>query len=1408
VRRRLALAVALTALAWTATPAQVVINEIHYNPAGDDAAVKLEFLELYNAGPTEVDLSAWQLDFGTDPLVFPIGTTLPSGAYLVAAEKISTLAAATGYTAQFEWQGLNAGLSNGNDDIVLLDASFALVDSVSYDDDPPWPTGPDGNGPSLELVNPVLDNTLGASWRASVGTNGTPGAVNSVFSVAPTIQSEAPRRLSAVAAMPSISLTFSVAVTGVAAGDLTVNGSPATSVSGSGAGPYVFSGFAAPAPGSASIAVASGSIEADGIPFPGESWTVSVGIVVVIHEIHYHPATGADDAEFLELYNAGTNAADLSGWTISDGLDLTFPPVTTLLPGAYAVVALDPAVLEAATGYAGALAWTSGRLANEGERLALSDAQGNEIDVVVYDDAGSWPTAADGAGPSLELVHSGFPNEYGPAWKPSPAANGTPGAPNGTFDPDPAPIIFGTLHSPAVPSPTQALTVTATILDESVAPTATIYYRRDDVPTVAYSSTAMLDDGLHGDGAAGDRVYGAIVPALFDSQRLDFTIRATDGVETSAAPAGNDTLAEGEFPSQTYLCEFRTDPPPTDLPNYRMLTTKHVRDLQGAVHDQTEYDATFLQCGPGGCRIFYNVRERYRGDGSLFQHPHSFRINFQEDAPIPSEMGFDITKLNLMSQGIDKQRLGYTFFREAFARSIPTPSTQFVRFHTNPVSEGGNADLIYINVEAVDQDFLESQDGQVVPERFPDRCSVAGTTCDVDADCPGGETCVATSAGDLYRGRETGDLQYLGTDPESYRVSYDKETNVEADDWTKLIDQCFALDADTTPDASFEASVEATANEEEWLRWFAIHMLLVNEEGGIYRDTGDDYYIYFEPTGSPDGLNSAFIPWDMDAIYGGTGGAFHQDPIWRTNVPNVQRVLRSNAFAGRFVGAICSLLETDFTQPIQDARIDALPDVVADATRKQNFKNFVAARIAHVNGQITRDLTIEGVPASPYVSTDPAIEVSGTLDQCGTYEILVNGAPATYSVFEATWSATVTLVPGMNTILVQDMDHDGVELHRREATVNYRPPVTVSFQNDGVYGGTQDSWIGEDFPNAVNGSRDHFRWDTDAPAREYGLLRFDGMFGSGPGQIPVGSNVLSASLTISFFNVTSGAPGELHESATVWSETTTWNLFGDDPGADPDEIGAFVAPLPFSGVASIDVTSSLAAWSASPSSNLGWIFVAFSTDEARVHSSEATVVTSRPMLTVTYLPPCTESSHCDDTLYCNGAETCSAGSCEAAILSPCDDGVTCTVDTCDEDAETCANPGSDALCDDGIACNGAETCGVAGCVPGTPAPPPAEVAGLAPSGDEPTALSWSADPTATRYDLATGSLASLGADQGVTAATCLEDDLATTGALDERPAPGPGSGYYYLVRAQNECATGTYGFATGGQERLPAAACP
>ena len=71
-----------------------------------------------------------------------------------------------------------------------------------------------------------------------------------------------------------------------------------------------------------------------------------------------------------------------------------------------------------------------------------------------------------------------------------------------------------------------------------------------------------------------------------------------------------------------------------------------------------------------------------------------------------------------------------------------------------------------------------------------------------------------------------------------------------------------------------------------------------------------------------------------------------------------------------------------------------------------------------------------------------------------------------------------------------------------------------------------------------------------------------------------------------------------------------------------------------------------------------------------------------------------------------------------------------------------------------------------------------------------------------------GLVSELRRDGGVAAAACIGNDDASSPFVDGRAAPPAGDAYYYMVRSQNACGTGSYGFASSGAERLPLAACP
>ncbi|WP_306641918.1 lamin tail domain-containing protein [Sanyastnella coralliicola] len=154
----------------------LVINEIHYNPCtdqGDDTIY--EFVEIYNADAVSVDLEGITFSAGID-FTFGAGATIAAGEYIIVAVTAATYAG-NGYQV---FEANSGGFSNGGEVVTISDAFGNVIDTVTYDDGNGWPTSPDGGCPSLELIDPALDNTDPANWQGSYVDNGTPGAVNSM----------------------------------------------------------------------------------------------------------------------------------------------------------------------------------------------------------------------------------------------------------------------------------------------------------------------------------------------------------------------------------------------------------------------------------------------------------------------------------------------------------------------------------------------------------------------------------------------------------------------------------------------------------------------------------------------------------------------------------------------------------------------------------------------------------------------------------------------------------------------------------------------------------------------------------------------------------------------------------------------------------------------------------------------------------------------------------------------------------------------------------------------------------------------------------------------------------------------------------------------------------------------------
>ncbi|WCL82652.1 lamin tail domain-containing protein [Saprospira sp. CCB-QB6] len=422
--KKLSLAILALFLTVAGAEAQVVINEIMYNPP-ESGADTTEYIELYNAGSTAVDILGWHFTAGVSDSV-EVSTVIPAGGYFVWTVNAAAFQNTYGQAADREWA--SGGLSNSGEAIVIADASGTVMDSVIYDDGGSWPTAADGPGHSLALCSAGLDNTDPASWTADSTNTGitvggtalfaSPGAANTTNCVVNTVltvefagtQTYVDENVGTVtidltiqnpnATATTVEVSIAAASTAVAA-DYTNFSSPTTVTFP--ANSTTSQSFTIDIVDDAdqevleTIVFELGNATNGAVIGTNNSYTVNINANdiaavpvpnVVITEILYDQV-GTDTIEFIELYNNGSTTADLSGFYF-DGVTYTVPNGTTLAAGAYWVLTLDSVALQAVTGVT-ANQWTSGALSNAGEDIVFYTIAGDTVDIVNYNDNSPWP---------------------------------------------------------------------------------------------------------------------------------------------------------------------------------------------------------------------------------------------------------------------------------------------------------------------------------------------------------------------------------------------------------------------------------------------------------------------------------------------------------------------------------------------------------------------------------------------------------------------------------------------------------------------------------------------------------------------------------------------------------------------------------------------------------------------------------------------------------------------------------------------------------------------------------------------------------------------------------------------------------------------------------------------------------
>ena len=184
---------------------------------------------------------------------------------------------------------------------------------------------------------------------------------------------------------------------------------------------------------------------------------------------------------------------------------------------------------------------------------------------------------------------------------------------------------------------------------------------------------------------------------------------------------------------------------------------------------------------------------------------------------------------------------------------------------------------------------------------------------------------------------------------------------------------------------------------------------------------------------------------------------------------------------------------------------------------------------------------------------------------------------------------------------------------------------TLTFVNDQTYKGCVDTELWALSPNKVMESFDTVTADANNDGGESQILmRFDGIIGKGPMQIPPGSRIKNATLIVTAFDP--GNTVDMHRMLIPWPKAATWNNMVSGVSADGLEASRHKESFTFGKISAnkqavrFEATDSVQAW-VNGRPNYGWAFLNNGGNGWDFYSCEYTEKESRPALVVEFLPP-------------------------------------------------------------------------------------------------------------------------------------------------------------------------------------------
>lgn len=318
-----------------------------------------------------------------------------------------------------------------------------------------------------------------------------------------------------------------------------------------------------------------------------------------------------------------------------------------------------------------------------------------------------------------------------------------------------------------------------------------------------------------------------------------------------------------------------------------------------------EYPATFIFNSDGKIDTVTNIGFRLRGNTSRYSAKKSFKVAFNSFDS--GKKFYGLEKMNLNGEHNDpsimRSIISFGLFRDF---GVVASRANYVRLFINEDYYG-----LYANIEHIDEEFVLLRYGN--------------------------------NDGNLYKCLYPADLNYIGNDPDLYKLTqgerrvYELKTNEEKDDYSDLANLINIIN--NASDSDFKSKLEEIFNIDVFLKYLAVEIFTGHWDGYSYNK--NNFYLYKNTSTG----KFEFIPYDMDNTFGidwfGVNWESRNIYNWyhdSESRPLTKRVLDNQEFRQRFSFYMQQLIKYAAGYNYFSNKIDGLKSMTSNFAKEDYFR--------------------------------------------------------------------------------------------------------------------------------------------------------------------------------------------------------------------------------------------------------------------------------------------------------------------------------------------------------------------------------------------------------------------------------------------------------------------------------------